>query len=357
MINALITHIYTAAQAIARFAWSAGLAGGFIYGIFYLSYMYQGPSIAFIAALIASLVVLFSALHNRLTIAAYGRASAALCSLGALLYLGYEFYGLLHLHQFFYALVGLSIGLGFAALWLDRFIFALCATILAMTAPALMLGIFSPTMLGAYFVLALFATVLLAYSSGWNLLALLSFVIYLCYHPAIFSLVSMTPKKGMLLFDDAFWMLGLIGAIFTLIPWLYNMYNPRQHMVDAMCVVMAGAYSFASMRMILRGQLRFIEQFKLLHIFTTPPKYINLLMYLFFIYAAVYATLFVIGKITHRRSGLQNVILMLALISFVGGVAVLNRTHKIIGHVAQQTSIWIKKVPFIRSLVTQDKSF
>lgn len=355
MINSIITQLFTAIKAIALFVWSAGSAGFFIYGLFYLGYMYQGPSIAFITALLASILVLFVALRNRLTVVSYGRASAALCSLGALFYIGYEFYGLLHLHQFFYALVGMSIALGFAALWFDRFIFALGATLLAMAAPALMFGVYSPTMLGWYCVAALFATTLLAYSSGWHMLAPLSFLIYLCYHPYIFTLVSMTPKKGMLLFDDAFWILGCIGAIFTFIPWLYNMYNPRQHMIDALCIVMAGAYSFASMRMILRSQLRFIEQFKFLRLFTTQPKYIHLLMYMFFIYAAIYATLFVIGKITHRKSGVHNVILMLALISFVGGVAVLNRTHKIIAKLAQQTTVWIKKVPFVRSLVTQEK--
>jgi hypothetical protein len=275
--------------------------------------------------------------------------------LGALLYIGYEFYGLLHLHQFFYAVVSMSIALGVAALYFDRFIFAFGATMLAMAAPALMLGIYSPTMFGWYCVAALFCIVLLAYTGGWHILAPLGFVMYLFYHPHIFTLVSMTPKKGMLLFDDAFWILGCIGAIFTLIPWLYNMYNPRQHMVDAMCIVMAGAYSFASMRMILRGQLRFIEQFKFLRLFTTQPKYIHLLMYMFFIYAAIYATLFVIGKITHRKSGVHNVILMLALISFVGGVAVLNRTHKIIAQVAQQSTAWVKQIPMLRSLVTQNR--
>lgn len=355
MIYSIITQLCAAIKAIALFVWSAGSAGAAIYGLFYLGYLYQGPSIAFMVALLASILVLFIALRNRLTVASYGRASAALCSLGALLYIGYEFYGLLHLHQFFYALVGMSIALGLAALWFDRFVFALGATVLAMAIPALMFGVFSPTTLGWYCVAALFATVLLAYSTGWYILAPLSFVIYLCYHPYIFTLVTMTPKKGMLLFDDAFWMLGCIGAIFTLIPWLYNIYNPRQHMIDALCIVMAGAYSFASMRMILRGQLRFIEQFKFLRLFTTQPKYINLLMYMFFIYAAIYAAFFVIGKITHRKSGMLNVILMLALISGIGGVAVLNRTHKIISKLAQQTTVWIKKVPGVRSLVTQER--
>jgi hypothetical protein len=157
----------------------------------------------------------------------------------------------------------------------------------------------------------------------------------------------------MLSLEDAFWILGIIGGLFTLIPWLYNLYKPRQHAIDTICIVMAGAYSFASIRMILRSQLRFIEQFKLLQLFTTQPKYIELLMYLFFIYAAVYASLFVIGKLTCRKSGVHNVILMLALISCVGGIAVLNRTHKIIGVIAKETTTLIKTIPIIKDLVTQ----
>lgn len=171
--------------------------------------------------------------------------------------------------------------------------------------PFIFLSTLSRSFIAWYFIFLMFVALCIAYYRRWFEVALLAFVGFLFYNPFLFSYTDLEGKKGFLSIYDVIDFMMIIFGMYTIIPWFYSICCAKKRIFEAVSLSLSGAYTAALIHYVVGRQIYLVKQLPFFIRFFVQkdvPRMYDLHMYLFTIYGAIYALLFLLMLLFNRQA-------------------------------------------------------
>jgi hypothetical protein len=277
-----------------------------------------------IIASIAALVVAFVLFHANYSIyAAYGAGFGGIALLYAALYFAYSVYHLLAPATLFWSLTAVALIAGYVAVRFHGRLLALVAVAMGILTPALVLPT-SRLFLSWYFIIFLLVTMLVSYYRRWFELVVSAFLGYLVYNSFLFGQTSLEGTGNLLTIYQVLYHMIAFFSIFTIIPWLYCLYSPKERIFEPICFAIGGAYTAAMMHYAIGAQVTIVAQlpfFVRFFVGKAAPLMNDVYMYMFGIYSGIYIALFVLLLLIRRQAKIAlGALISLLIVCIVGAV-------------------------------------
>jgi hypothetical protein len=297
------------AVSVIKFLVAVAIFGSAAFGLWYFVPQQITPEYALYGSLALSslaIIMAFVLYHTgRDVYIAYGAGFAGITLLYASLYYGYITYALMVPQDFFWGLTVVALIAGYIAIRFHGRLLAICAVIMGVLTPAIVVLNFSRFFLAWYFVLFLFIVMLVSYYRRWFELPLLAFVGFLAYNPFLFSYTNLEGAKGFLSIYQVLDFMVLIFGIYTLIPWFYSLCCSKKRIFEAISLSIAGAYTAAVIHFVIESQLSLVAQlpfFIRYFVGKDVPVMNDVYMYIFSIYGLIYGVLFLLLFVINRHA-------------------------------------------------------
>lgn len=274
------------------------------YGIFYWMSDYVVFPLSLYAAFIIGFCTTIFGIQYKDHHYAYGATLAGF----SLIYCA--FYQLYHrldldLTHLMFSLIFLHIICFIAALLFDGRLLALIGIIAAFVMPiffdALLLD---KRLLAIYLIILLALVMLIAYVIDCFSLTIVSFIGYLLYNQYLLKDIAIDVPEGVLSLNDLFYVMGALFVIYTLIPIVGSLFLKRDRCIEALMMVLVGAYTFIVTRTLVFAQLQRINElpFFLKVWLKDVPSLTNIYIQMFMIYAGAYAGALLLLLLINRRA-------------------------------------------------------
>lgn len=235
---------------------------------------------------------------------AYGATLAGFSLLYTAFYQLYHLFGFDLTHLMF-SLIFLHLICFIAALLFDGRLLALMGIIAAFGMPiffdALLLDKQS---LAVYLITLLALVMIIAYVIDCFALTIVSFVGYLLYNQHLLKDITTDAPPGVLSLNELFYMMGALFVIYTVLPIVGSLFLKRDRCIEALMMVLVGAYTFIVTRVLLLAQLQRIYElpFFLKIWLRDVPTITNIHAQMFMIYACAYAGALLLLLLINRRA-------------------------------------------------------
>lgn len=261
------------------------------YGIFYWVSNYTSLPLSLYAAFIIGFCASILGIQYKDHKYAYGATLAGFSLLYSAFYQLYHQleFDLIHL---MFSLIFLHIICFIAALLFDGKLLALIGIVAASVMPIFFDAlILDKQLLALYLIILLALVMIIAYSIDCFGLTIISFIGYLLYNQHLLKDVTLDAPEGVLSLNELFYVMGALFVIYTIMPIIGSLFLKRDRCIEALMMVLVGAYTFIVTRTLVLAQLQRINElpFFIKIWLRDVPTVTNVYIQMFMVYACAYA--------------------------------------------------------------------